>query len=323
MTLEKQRYQNKYMTIRYFDEEHNWPVRWMCQRLGVSRAGYYKWLDRVQPEQEKENEQIAAFIRYFDEEYQHTLGYRRMTGYISQKNGCHYNKKRIRRIMKKLGIHAVIRRSKAKYRRSTPEAVAENVLHRDFNAEKPNMKWVTDVTELKWYEGPVIHKLYLSAIIDLYDTSVISYVISARNDNPLVFETFDKAIDAYPDAKPLFHSDRGFQYTHKTFQNKLNEQGMTQSMSRVGCCIDNGPMEGFWGILKAEMFYLKKYTSEEELRRDIESFIAYYNNERLRERFGFRAPMQVRQAALSATEPVQYPIAFNSRIAKFKEKYAA
>ena len=124
-----------------------------------------------------------------------------------------------------------------KYRKSTPERTAENVLKRDFNASSPNEKWVTDVTEFKWYEGPVCHKLYLSAILDLYDRSVVSHVISRHNDNKLVFQTFDKAIANNPDARPIFHSDRGFQYTGRVFQTKLTNQEMAHSMSRVGRCI--------------------------------------------------------------------------------------
>lgn len=99
-------------------------------------------------------------------------------------------------------------------------------------------------------------KLYLSAILDLKDKSIVSFAISRNNNNQLVFYTFDLAVSKYPDAHPIFHSDRGFQYTNKQFKTRLDNAGMTQSMSRVGRCIDNGPMEGFWGILKCEMYYL-------------------------------------------------------------------
>ena len=97
-------------------------------------------------------------------------------------------------------------------------------------------------------------KLYLSAILDLYDRYPISYVVSCRNDNRLVFRTYDKAIASNPNAKPIFHSDRGFQYTSRVFQQKLKNNEIEQSMSRVGHCIDNGPTEGFWGIIKTEMY---------------------------------------------------------------------
>lgn len=120
---------------------------------------------------------------------------------------------------------------------------AENKLKRDFNATAPNQKWSTDVTEFK-IPGEK-KKLYLSAILDLYDRYPVSYVISCRNDNRLVFRTYDKAIASNPDAKPIFHSNRGFQYTSRVFQQKLKEQEIEQSMSRVAHCIDNGPTEGF------------------------------------------------------------------------------
>lgn len=295
----------------------------MCKSLEVSRAGYYKWLKHETSDEETENETIVQLIREYDERFKHTLGYRRMTGYINRLNHKQYGEKRIHRLMKMLGIHSVIRPKKRKYQHTAPEAVSENVLKRDFNANRPNEKWATDVTEFKWYDGPTVHKLYLSAIIDLYDRSIVGYEMSCRNDNALVFSTFDQAIEANPDAKPLFHSDRGFQYTSSVFQCKLTEQGMTQSMSRVGHCIDNGPTEGFWGIVKAEMYNLQKFCSADELRKAIEDFIRYYNEGRYQARFGYQSPAEVRAAALASTDPKQYPIPDNPRIQKYKAKYAA
>ena len=295
----------------------------MCKHLGVTRAAYYKWLKRDIPEAEKENEVIAQLIREYDDRFNHILGYRRMTGWINRLNGTNYSRNRIHRIMKELHIHSVIRRKKKKYVNATPEAVAENALSRDFNAEHPNQKWATDVTEFKWYEGPVVHKLYLSAILDLYDRSIVAYVVSARNDNKLVFDTFEQAIQANPDAHPLFHSDRGFQYTSKVFQFALSQQAMAQSMSRVGHCIDNCPTEGLWGIVKAEMYYLTKFNNEVELRTAIDQYIHFYNYERFQERFGTRTPMEVRSAALVAERPMQFPIAQNKRILQYKAKFAA
>ena len=295
----------------------------MCKQLGVTRAAYYKWLNRGIPDAEKENEIIAKLIREYDDRFNHILGYRRMTDWINRLNGKNYSRNRVHRIMKAFHIHSVIRRKKKKYTNSTPETTAENALSRDFNAEHPNQKWATDVTEFKWYEGPFAHKLYLSAILDLYDRSIVAYVVSSRNDNRLVFDTFEKAVQANPDAHPLFHSDRGFQYTGKTFQCKLSQQAMTQSMSRVGHCIDNCPTEGFWGILKAEMYYLTRFSNEDELRTAIDQYIHFYNYERFQERFGTRTPMEVRSSALAAEKPMQFPIAENKRIQQYKAKFAA
>ena len=142
--------------------------------------------------------------------------------------------------------------------------------------------------------------MYLSAILDLYDRRIVAYVISDKNDNPLVFNTFDKAVELNPDARPLFHSDRGFQYTNRTFHKKLEDAGMTQSMSRVAKCIDNGPMEGFWGILKRERYYGKRYFNRESLVAMIEEFIEYYNNGRYQRRLGTMTPMEKHELYFAA-----------------------
>ena len=323
MRLGKVRFESRYLTIQYFHTEKGYSIRWMCALLGISKAAYYKWLHRSIPQAEQENLLLAELVREYDEQYNHILGYRRMTAWINRLNGTHYSKNRIHRIMKVIGVHSVIRKQPKKYKKATPERTAENVLKRDFNATAPNEKWVTDVTEFKWYDGPVCHKIYLSAILDLYDRSVVSYVISRRNDNKLVFQTFDKAIANNPGAKPIFHSDRGFQYTGPVFQHKLNSQGMEQSMSRVGHCIDNGPTEGFWGIIKSEMYYLQTFKDEKTLRSAIEKYIHFYNYERFQERFGNQTPMEVRIAALNSDKPALYPIPENKRIHKYKEKFAA
>ena len=250
----------------------------MCKQLGIARAAFYKWKHRIVPQQEQENQEIAELIKEYDERFSHILGYRRMTDWINHFNHTHFSRKRIHRIMKKLGIHAVIRKKKKKYHTPKPEETAENKLARDFYATAPNQKWATDVTEFKIPETG--KKLYLSAIIDLYDRYPVAFVISGRNDNQLVFKTFDKAIAANPNAKPIFHSDRGFQYSSRVFHKKLNENEMIQSMSRVGRCIDNGPTEGFWGIIKSEMYQMYEITDETSLRHAIKDLKPMFPKER-------------------------------------------
>ena len=254
MRLGKVRHESEYLTVRHYHTEKNWSIGWMCRQLEISRAAYYKWLHREIPDTEHETMRLAELIKEYDERFNHILGYRRMTSWINHFNHTAYSKNRVHRVMKKLGIHSVIRKKKKKYAYSKPDETAENILRRDFYASAPNQKWVTDVTEFK-VPGEK-KKLYLSAILDLYDRYPVAYVISSRNDNRLVFKTFDQAIAASPDARPVFHSDRGFQYTNKVFKKKLEKQEMKQSMSRVGHCIDNGPTEGFWGIIKSEMYQM-------------------------------------------------------------------
>lgn len=309
------------MAIKFFYERKNWSINWMCKQLEVSRAAYYKWLHREIPKQEQENIELAELIKEYDERFNHILGYRRMTSWINHFNHTNYSKKRVHRIMKKLGIHSVIRKKKKKYTSSTPETMAENKLNRDFYAATPNEKWVTDVTEFK-IPGDT-KKLYLSAILDLYDRYPVGYVISTRNDNRLVFKTFDKAIAANPGAKPLFHSDRGFQYTSKIFQKKLKDHQMEQSMSRVGHCIDNGPTEGFWGIIKTEMYQMYNITDETSLRFAINDYLRFYSEERPQDRYHCKTPLEVRNEAFSTDCPMEYAIPKNKRIEKYKEKWCA
>ena len=223
--------------------------------------------------------------------------------------------------MKKLGIHSLIRKKRKKYKNTTAQAVSENILQRNFYAPAPNQKWATDVTEFK-IPGEK-KKLYLSVIIDLYDRYPVAYVISGRNDNNLVFRTFDKAIKDNQDAKPIFHSDRGFQYTSRAFQRKLKDQEMQQSMSRVGHCIDNGPIEGLWGIIKSEMYQMYEITDEKSLRYAIKDYIRFYAQERLQDRFNCKTPLEVRTEALCTSKPIEYPIPENNRILKYKEKWTA
>ena len=223
-----------------------------------------------------------------------------MTITVNRRHKTQFNKKRIRRLMQILHLKSVCRRKKYNYIKSTPEVTAENVLNREFYADAPNEKWLTDVTEFKYYVGVEVRKVYLSAILDIFDRRIVSYKIGTSNNNQLVFDTFNEAVDDNPTAHPLFHSDRGFQYTSKIFKVKLDNQGMIQSMSRVGKCIDNGPMEAFWGTLKSEQYYLNKYYSIESLQQAIEEYIEFYNTQRLQAKLKGLSPMEYRSQALIA-----------------------
>ena len=229
-------------------------------------------------------------------------GYRRINDDLRHDHDIHVNDKRVLRICRAKRIKSAIKYSSHSCTRQAknPQYIAENLLNRQFYADKPNEKWLTDGTEFKWYEGIEVHKIYLSAILDLCDRRIVSYVISDRNDNPLVFKTFEKAVKANPDAHPLFHSDRGFQYTNRTFHHKLEKAKMTQSMSRVAHCIDNGPMEGFWGILKRERYYGKRFTGKKELSQMIVNYIRYYNTQRVQRNLGVLTPMEKHKLSLAA-----------------------
>lgn len=277
--------------------ELGYSISELCKCAEVGRASYYKWVNRTETDRDKENKPILDEIIKLYEEVKGIYGYRRMTLNINKILSSNYNHKRIYRLMKSVKLTAVIRRKKKRYIQSTPQVTAENILNRKFVATKPNEKWLTDVTEFKLSNGT---KAYLSAILDLADNSIVSYVLGKANNNKLVFETLDKAIEINPTAKPLFHSDRGFQYTSKNFKNKLDKIDAVQSMSRVGRCIDNGPMEAFWGTLKVEMYYLQKLSDFEELEQAIIKYIEFYNTKRLQKKLKGMAPTEYRGHALAA-----------------------
>jgi len=286
------RNEDKYLAIKYINETENYPIQKLCLAVNVSRSAYYKWLNRKPSHSQLINEQLLVWIKQHYNERNGILGYRQMTITINREHNVHYNRKRIYRLMRLLQIQSVTRVKKKNYIPSTPQITAENILNRDFHADKPNEKWLTDVTEFKYYVGSTVKKLYLSAILDLYDRRIVAYKIGEHNNNQLVNSTFDEAVRLNPDTHTIFHSDRGFQYTNKYFHQKLVDAGMIQSMSRVGRCIDNGPMEGFWGILKSESYYLKRFTSKEELIESIEEYINFYNTKRYQTKLCCMSPME-------------------------------
>lgn len=195
--------------------------------------------------------------------------------------------------MKLAGIQSIIRRKRKKYVRSTPQHTAENLLNREFYATRSNEKWVTDVTEFKYGSGK---KAYLSAVLDLHDKVIVSYAFGHSNNHALVIRTMKLALQTVQGSKPMLHSDRGFEYTSSRFK-RLFGRKITQSISRVGRCIDNGPMEAFWGTLKCKRYYLHKYATFKELEKDIEDYIHFYNNERLQAKLEGLSPMEFRTKA--------------------------
>ena len=285
------------MTVEYFSNL-GYKVQIICEILGLNRSSYYKWKNREIPKKEYKDQELCELIIEYDSTYNHILGYRRMTIYINRLNSTNYSCKYIRRLMRILSIKSKIRQKRYNYIKIKAEQVGENILARDFSANYPNEKWLTDVTEFKIIGQK--KKIYLCSILDLYDKSIVAYTISFRNDNKLVFDTFDKAIALNPTAKPMFHSDRGFQFTSKVFKFKLDQQGMIQSMSRVGKCIDNGPMEAFWGTIKSEMYYLNKFYTTDNLINSIVEYIEFYNNKRFQAILKSLTPIEYRNQALLA-----------------------
>lgn len=193
--------------------------------------------------------------------------------------------------MDELELKALIRVKKYRSWKGDVGKVAPNLLQRNFDAEKANEKWVTDVTEFA-VDGK---KLYLSPVLDLYNREIIAYSMSERPRMQMINSMLDQAMSRLGERdKPVLHSDQGWQYQMKHYQNVLQSNGVVQSMSRKGNCLDNAVMEGFFGMLKSECYYLNKFKSTKELRRAIEEYKDYYNHERISSRLKGLSPVEYR-----------------------------
>jgi transposase InsO family protein len=278
--------------VKVLSSESGYPVEKLCSYLKIPRSAYYRWLKQPKSHRKLANELIAEEIQQIHNNHP-DMGYRRIRDELDVNYDIDVNDKRILRICRTRAIQSTIKWKPKSCTRAdrNPDHISKNYLNRDFHAEEPNEKWLTDVTEFKYYVGIETHKVYLSAILDLYDRRIVAFRISDHNDNPLVLDTFDEAVKLEPDAHPLFHSDRGFQNTSAQFHMRLKKHHMKQSMSRVAHCIDNGPMEGFWGILKREMYYGHRFTDHDALVKAISDYIDYYNNRRLQRRLKIMPPM--------------------------------
>ena len=212
--------------------------------------------------------------------------------------GYKINHKTVQRLMKVLKIKSMVRIKKYHSYKGMVGKTAPNLLQRKFNATMPNQKWVTDITEFA-LNG---NKLYLSVLLDLYNREIISYNISEHPVLNQVLDMLDKAFRKIPDnTKLILHSDQGWQYQHKKYQMKLKEKGIIQSMSRKGNCLDNAVIENFFGLLKSELLYLRKFTSMDEFRVELEKYIEYYNNKRIKSKLKGLSPVQYRiQSSLAS-----------------------
>jgi putative transposase len=277
--------QARFETIEEMKEKYS--LVELCNIADVSRAGYYKWKSAVEArkarvEQDADlKEHILAIHRlrpYF--------GYIRMQIALG-KEGLVVNHKKVRRLMRELGIRSMIRK-KRPFAGRKPSVLFSNVLNREFAAEAARTKLVTDITYVRTGHDFV----YLSVILDLFNNEVLAWELSARNDLQLVLDTV-KQLDV---KGALLHSDQGFQYTTKSYANLLDEYELKGSHSRRGNCFDNACIESFFSHLKTEKLYLEKPDSETMARKFIAEHIEYYNNERFQKRLGDLSPIEYRKA---------------------------
>lgn len=217
-------------------------------------------------------------------------GYRRITMELHNRS-IQINHKTVERLMRENGIKCQVRIKKYRSYRGQEGKIAPNILERDFAATAPNRKWVTDVTEFALFG----QKRYLSPILDLYNGEIISYTISERPNLLMVTNMLTKAIkNINGNTNLILHSDQGWHYQHAAYQNALKNRGITQSMSRKGNCLDNAVMENFFGLLKSELLYLQKFSSIKHFETELEKYIYYYNNFRIKEKLKGLSPVMFR-----------------------------
>jgi transposase InsO family protein len=263
--------------------------------VGMPRSTFYYYIKKLsKPDKYSEiKEEIIAIYH----ENQGRYGYRRITMELHNR-GYEINHKTVRRLMLDLNIKCMVRVKKYRSYKGEVGKIAPNLIKRNFKAAAPNKKWTTDVTEFSLFGT----KLYLSPILDMYNSEIISYNLSERPVLGQVMDMLDKAFAKIPDNTNLiFHSDQGWQYQHKQYQKRLADKGIRQSMSRKGNCLDNSIMENFFGLLKSELLYLREFSSIEEFKIELEKYIDYYNNRRIKSKLKGLSPVQYRiQSSLVA-----------------------
>ena len=262
----------KFMVIYRHKEKYS--ISEMCRFFDVSRSGYYDYVKRM--DIPAKDLPLAEKIRECQEKCGRTYGYRRVHMWLEREN-IHHNPKKILRVMQKYNLLSKVRRKKY---RNYGEYIHRypNLLNRDFKADKPNQKWVTDISYIKTGQGT----LFLSIIRDLYDNSIVAYKTGTEQNINLVLSTIRAAKRKEKVTAELqLHSDQGFQYTSQAYFNLTKSYGITPSMSRRGNPYDNAMAENFFSILKTECIYRTKLRTYEEARLLIGQYIHFYNNERI------------------------------------------
>ncbi len=253
----------------------------------MARSTFYYHLKRLS-EVEKYCTIKKEIVRIY-KRHKGRFGYRRICLAL-RNNGHSINHKTVHSLMKELGLKSLVRAKKYVAYKGELGRIAPNIIARNFKVEQPNRKWATDITEFKVND----RKIYLSPIIDLYNGEIISYTISERPNINQVIDMIKKCSKELLKDKIVLHSDQGWQYQMRVYQNLLKENKIIQSMSRRGNCLDNAIVENFFGTIKSELFYLKKYKSIEELRKDIKQYIKYYNHDRIRLNLNGMSPVKYR-----------------------------
>lgn len=267
---------------------HQFDLDTMLSCVKMARSTFYYYSGKSgQPDK---YERVRNLIRRIYHDHSGRFGYRRITLMI-RRYGVIINHKTVFRLMGEMKLKSLIRVKKYRSYRGDLGMIAPNILNREFKADRPFQKWATDVTEFK-VRG---RKLYLTPIIDLFNQEIISYEVTDRPVFKAVMDMLKKSLPlAKVSSQLVLHSDQGWQYQMQKYQQLLRENGITQSMSRKGNCLDNAVIENFFGTLKSELFYMKEYESTEQLKNDIKNYISYYNKKRIKLNLNGMSPTEYR-----------------------------
>ena len=280
----------KYQII--YMNRNRYPVSTMCRFFGVSRSGYYGYVKRL--DQPAHDAFLADIIREQQKKCDKTYGYRRMWKWLEKVEKIHRNPKTILRVMKKYELLSEIRRRRKWKQMGQQLHKYENLLNREFQTNRPNHKWVTDISYIRTRQGI----LYLSIIRNLFDNSIVAYKTGTTQTVNLVLDTIRLAMQKEKKvaAELQLHSDQGSQYTSQAYFDLTKEYGITPSMSRRGNCYDNAMAENFFSIIKTECIYRHLPSSFDEARTRIDNYIYFYNHQRIQLKTGV-APLTLRHSA--------------------------
>jgi len=270
------------------DHRDEFPVRRMCKVLDVSRSGYYAWRGRPRSKREMANQQLYKKIKAVYNESHKTYGSPRIYEVLKQQ-GIACSENRVARLMRLRGLRAKkTKRFKTTTKRDKAARPAPNLLERDFTADRPNHKWVSDITYIRTAEG----WLYLAAVLDLFSRRIVGWAMSDRMTSDLTVSALKMAVQQRQvDPGLLHHSDQGSQYTDSKYQAVLAARGIVASMNGVGTWYDNAPMESFFATLKSELVHHRAYRSRAEASPDVFYYIeAWYNRRRLHSALGYESP---------------------------------
>lgn len=273
---------------------HEFKLSLLLEIAELPRSTYYYYIKHMKDE-DKYSE-IRKQITDIFHENKGRYGYRRITMEMHNR-GYVINHKTVLRLMNEEKIKCMVRIKKYRSYKGEVGKVAPNLLERDFSTSAPNEKWVTDVTEFSLFG----RKLYLSPILDLHSSYLVSYTISEHPALSLVLNMARQALSVLPrGAELILHSDQGWQYQHKQYQKLLKDHGIKQSMSRKGNCLDNAVIENFFGLVKSELLYMKEFDSMDQFKAELIEYLDYYNNRRIKAKLKGLPPAVHRKQALEA-----------------------